>query len=353
MAKNKEQRKSLLAITFLLAAIVLFTLILILAVIYLVIVKTTFISLLYSDKVNKVGILILLITISLVIGYALTFVLGRLLLKPVRKILDCMEALASGKYESRINFSGPFAKYDMFLDLSNSFNKMAYELQHTEMVSNEFINNFSHELKTPIMSIAGFVKLLRRGNLTLEQQDEYLKIIEDESLRLSKMATGILDIMKVENQAILTNVTTFNLSEQIRTCMLLLENKWTDRNIDIQLDFDEFNISANQELLKEVWLNLIDNAIKYTPDGGIIKIEIKEKNDDTIITVGNTGSEIKPDNQKRIFNKFYQADESHASSGYGIGLAVVKKIITLHNGNICVLSGNNKTVFIVTLPTKQ
>lgn len=151
---------------------------------------------------------------------------------------------------------------------------MAEELENTQMLRSDFINNFSHEFKTPIVSIAGFAKLLRRGNLTDAQKEEYLAIIEEESLRLAAMATNVMNLTKVENQTILTDLTTFNLSEQIRACVLLLEEKWSRKELDLDLEFPEYTIRANEELLKQVWINLLDNAIKYSPNYGEIGVRI-------------------------------------------------------------------------------
>jgi signal transduction histidine kinase len=153
----------------------------------------------------------------------------------------------------------------------------------------------------------------------------------------------------VENQTILTDVKSYNLSEQIRSSVLLLENAWVKKNIDLQLDFDEFYIEANEELMKQVFINLIDNAIKFTDYGGTVAIRISDKDDRCIVYVSNTGNEISPENQKRIFNKFYQADESHSTEGNGIGLAIVKRIVDLHRGEVSVESKNGMTTFGITL----
>ena len=215
-----------------------------------------------------------------------------------------------------------------------------------------FRKYFSHEFKTPIISIAGFAKLLKKGNLKEEQKKEYLDIIEEESLRLSYMATNVLNLTKVENQTILTDVTSYNLSEQIRACVLLLENRWTKKKIEFSLEFDEYEINANEELLKQIWINLIDNAIKFSTDYGMIMIRIKESNDRYKISIANTGTEIPKESMPKIFNKFYQADESHASEGNGVGLAIVKKIVDLHKGSIEVESENGFTVFEIELDRK-
>ena len=227
---------------------------------------------------------------------------------------------------------------------------MAEELSGIETLRTDFVSNVSHEFKTPIVSIAGFAKLLKRGNLPPEQQKEYLEIIENESMRLSAMATNVLNLTKVENQSILSETSVFNLSEQIRSCMLLLENKWCGKDIDFQFDFGEHEICANEELLKQVWINLLDNAIKFTPERNMIKVRISEQDKNLLVSVMNTGSEIPLEQQDKIFNKFYQADESHSSMGNGVGLAVVKKIAELHKGEVSVHSENKITVFTVKLP---
>lgn len=291
--------------------------------------------------------------INLVTGVFLIATTGRLALKYVNRIINQMNRLASGDFKARLSLETPLNRHPTVVEITNSFNKMAEELENTEMLRADFINNFSHEFKTPIVSIAGFAKLLKHGKLSEEQKKEYIDIIEEESMRLSTMATNVLNLTKVENQTILTNVTVFNLSEQLRNCVLLLEPRWTKRNIDFQIEFDEHIIMANEELLKQVWINLIDNAIKYSIDYGTVKISVEEREKTIAVSVLNVGSDIPVEQQKRIFNKFYQVDESHASEGNGIGLALVKHIVGLHNGTVSVNSGQNITVFTVELPKEQ
>ena len=221
------------------------------------------------------------------------------------------------------------------------------------MLRGDFINNFSHEFKTPIVSIAGFAKLLKRGNLTEEQRIAYLTSIEEESLRLSYMATNVLNLTKIENQTILTDVTEFNLSEQVRSSVLLLESKWGEKNIDLQLDFDEYAVEGNEELLKQVWINLMDNAVKFSPRCGTVILDVSESADTVTVIISNTGPEISPEKKDKIFGKFYQADESHATEGNGIGLAIVKRVIDLHSGSVAVNCKEGMTTFTVTLPRRQ
>lgn len=290
---------------------------------------------------------------SLIIGFFITAVVSRVSLKPINRMIDRMNSLAAGDFNARLDFGRPISSHSAFKEISDSFNKMATELQSTELLRSDFINNFSHEFKTPIVSIAGFAKLIRRGNLTEEQKAEYLKIIEEESLRLSYMATNVLNLTKVENQTILSNVTRFNLSEQIRSCILLLEPKWSQKNLEMLVDFSEYEIEANEELLKLVWINILDNAVKFSPHYGTVGVEICEKNENVEVKIINSGSEIAKEKLEKIFCKFYQADESHASRGNGVGLAVVKSTVLLHAGNVFAESERGVTTFTVVLPKTQ
>lgn len=289
---------------------------------------------------------------NFIVGILLSVPLSRYPLKPINELINKLNLLAAGKYKTRIQTEGISGKYPAFVELADSFNTLANELEHTEMLREDFINNFSHEFKTPIVSIAGFAKLLQKGNLSTEEQKEYIQVIEEESLRLSNMATNVLNLTKVENQTILTDTTTYNLSEQIRACILILEKKWEKKQLSFSVDFDEYTITANEELLKQVWLNLIDNAIKFSPKDRTIWIDIAQGTDLTTISITNEGSSIDPEHQKRIFHKFYQADESHAKEGNGIGLSIVKRVVELHGGEILLSSQNDHTTFVIKLPAE-
>lgn len=295
-------------------------------------------------------LLIFMMLLSAVVCIVITLLTRKIPLNPFHRLITSMNRLADGDFQVRLEYGGLVREIPVFNELAGSFNIMAQELQNTEMLRADFINNFSHEFKTPIVSIAGFAKLLRRGNLTEEQKEEYLAIIEEESLHLAEMATNVLELTRIENQRILTDVSTFNLSEQMRSCVLLLEDRWTRKDLSLELEFREYEISANEELLKHVWLNLLDNAIKFSPPTGEIEVGIEEQEGRLVVTVTNFGSEIPLDKQPRIWGKFYQADESHATRGNGIGLAIVKQVVELHHGTAAVDSRDGKTTFTVTLP---
>lgn len=305
------------------------------------------------DGPNAGYVILSMTVISTIIGLTGAFLIGKIPLKPVNRWINNMNRLSEGDFNVRMSFGKPFGKAPAMVELSDSFNKLAEELQKTEMLRSDFINNFSHEVKTPIVSIAGFAKLLKRGDLTEEQRIQYLDAIEEESMRLSYMATNVLNLTKVENQTILTDICEFNLSEQIRSSVLLLESKWEKKEIDLQLDFDEYTVEGNEEMLKQIWINLIDNAVKFVPHGGVVSIDIQSTEKILTVCISNTGEDIPADKIEKIWRKFYQVDESHSSEGNGIGLAIVKRIADLHGGDVDVKSEGGTTSFFVRLPKKQ
>ncbi|MBR1967892.1 MAG: HAMP domain-containing histidine kinase, partial [Clostridia bacterium] len=207
--------------------------------------------------------------------------------------------------------------------------------------------------KTPIVSIRGFAELLSKSNLSEEQKKEYVSVILEESVRLSTLAENSLSLSRVESLNILTGVTEYNVSEQIRACLLLLENKWSVKNLDLKVDFNEFAVNANEELLKQVWINLLDNAIKFSKDGGVIEINLKMENNKLSVSIINEGIEISEYDKTKIFDKFYRSEKSKFIEGSGVGLAIVKKIVSLHGGEIAVNSIDGKTCFTVTLKSAK
>ena len=305
-----------------------------------------------EDAMHPVYIIPIMAGCSLIIGSALLVLLNKVPLRPFKTLVTCTNRLAAGDYSVRMESESSIYNCAGFREVSDSFNKLAEELQNTEMLRSDFVNNFSHEVKTPIVSIAGFAKLLRLGNLTEEEREQYLISIEEESKRLSQMATNVLNLTKVENQSILTGKSEFNLAEQIRSAILLLASKWENRDLEFELAMEELPIVANEEMLKQVWINLLDNAIKFTPEQGKITVTVEQKGEKIQITVSNTGSEIAPEHMDKIFRKFYQTDESHSAEGSGVGLAIVKRILDLHRGTVSVTSADMLTSFCVLLPAK-
>ncbi len=286
---------------------------------------------------------------SLVIGVITAAIISRIPLKPFQRLLDGMNQMAQGDYSVRLR-TGHSA---VGRKLTDSFNTLADELQNTEMLRSDFVNNFSHEFKTPIVSIMGFAKLLKRTDLPPERREEYLEIILSEATRLTDMAESVLNLARIEKQSILTDVSEFNLSEQIRNCILLLQKKWEQKRQEIAFDEHEYHCLGNEEMLKQVWINLLDNAVKFAPEGGAIRVGMVRRPDAISVSVSSSGDPIDAAAISRIFEKFYQGDTSHATEGTGLGLAIVRRIIELHKGTVEAAYRDGCNVFTVTLPQAQ
>lgn len=298
---------------------------------------------------DTLQILLLAAAVSLIVGTGLSALAVRIPLKPINWLIDQMNRLAAGDFQARVHFGKTIDMIPAFLQVEESFNKMAEELGNTEMLRQDFINNFSHEFKTPIVSVAGFAKLLQRADLDEEQRREYIDAIVEESRRLSNMATNVLKLTNVENQTILTGVSRYNLSEQIRSAVLLLESQWSAKHLELEMDFPEISITANEDMMQEVWINLVHNAVKYSPEYGPLQVRIRETENTIEVQVANSG-EIPKEDLGRIFQKFYQADHSHFSAGNGVGLAIVKRVVELHGGTVTAESTGGAVIFTVVLP---
>lgn len=286
--------------------------------------------------------------VSVIIGTCISAAVASKIVGPVREVKKAMHRVEKGDFSQRLEVTGFNGEID---ELIESYNKMAQELGGIEMFRENFINSFSHEFKTPIVSIQGFAKQLKKENLSEEKKQEYIDIIISESKRLTNLSSNILMLSKLENQQIITDKTSFSLDEQIRNCILLLEKQWTAKDISFDIDMQEIQYTTNAEMLSQVWVNIIGNAIKFSPEGSSIRIKLFKEGD--VITAEITDRGIGMDQQtiSHIFERFYQGDRAHASEGNGLGLPLVKRIVELCNGNIRVESQYGKgTNFIVTLP---
>jgi len=280
--------------------------------------------------------LIAMMAFSIFLGTAIAVFFSKKALNPIRKIIDATHKVAGGDFSVRLDIKG----IHELEELSGSFNKMAYELSTIETLRSDFINNFSHEFKTPIVSIGGFAKLLRE-DLNTNNQTEYLDVIIAESERLAALSTNILDLTKYENLEIIANVTTFQLDEQLRKAVIQLEPKWERKGIDVSVSAEKVMFTGNSDFTQQIFLNLIDNAVKFTDVGGAITISLSHSDNGVQLTVKDDGTGMDEHTQARIFDKFYQGDTSRAKAGNGLGLAIVKRIVDLCGGKIEVLSEPN------------
>ncbi len=273
------------------------------------------------------------------------------IIRPVENLIEATNKVAKGDFSVRI----PTEKVSgEMLELVESFNAMTVELGSIEIFRNDFIRNFSHEFKTPIVSMKGFAKQLKNPALSEAERNQYCDIIISESERLTNMSSNILLLSKYENQEIVTDKKPYRLDEQLRDSILLLEKEWTEKELELEIDLPPITVEQNADMLGHVWTNLVANAVKFTPKGGKIKISAKENSESVAVTVQDSGIGMTRQQIKHIFDKYYQADASRGGKGNGLGLCIAKRVCTLCGGTISVRSEENKgSVFTVILPKQE
>ena len=259
--------------------------------------------------------------------------------KPVKQIMDALDQVMQGDFTVRIPPVREFAGETGFNEIIRAINAMTAELQGTETLRTDFIANVSHELKTPLAVMGNYATMLQQPGISEEERIEYAKAISHSSRRLAALITNILKLNKLENQQIFPKHEAYDLSGQLCESLLQFEDAWEAKNLDIQTDIaDEIVICSDAELLNLVWSNLISNAIKFTPEGGSVSVSLHGDETDAVVTVTDTGCGMTADTGKHIFEKFYQGDTSHATQGNGLGLALVKRVMDILNGEISVQS---------------
>lgn len=295
-----------------------------------------------SSRSIRVSIVsILLITIALMQN------ISRKIVNPIKKITDATKKVASGDFTIELETK----RDDEIGELTHNFNKMVKELNSIECLQKDFINNVSHEIKTPISSIQGFAKLLEADDLSKEERKEYAEIIKEESDRLLYLSTNILKLAKLENQEIIMNKTKFNIAEQIRRTISVLEPKWKEKNIKFNVSLKEQEFLGEKDLMYQVWMNIIENSIKFSKQDGQIDVKMKTNQDSIIVEIKDYGIGMEEEEAKKIFDRFYQVDKSHTKPGAGLGMTIAKRIVELSDGKIEVKSKlNESTTFVVTLP---
>jgi len=302
---------------------------------------------------NVSGSLMWIVAVILVfvfLGIALTALFSKHALKPIQSVIRAMREVEEGQFHTRIDLRG----IREFEELSQRFNKMTQELAGMEALRSDFVNNLSHEFKTPITSIHGFAELLKYSALSDDEKSEYIDIILVESKRLAELSTNILSLSKYEHIEIVSKKDDFQLDEQIRHTVALLEPKWSARNITITAELDEVTFHGNQDLTQQIWLNLLDNAIKFSHIDGAIHIKLCQQNGEICCAIEDNGIGMDAKTTAHVFDKFYQGDASRKSAGNGLGLAIVQRIVQLCGDRVEVQSEPQKgSVFSVFLPTSD
>ena len=258
--------------------------------------------------------------------------------RPVKMITEATEKIMQGDFSVRV---APMhgAGMEGFNQIGMAINSMAKEISGTETLRTDFIANVSHELKTPLAVMGNYATMLQRPGITEDEKNEYAKSISEAARKLAQLITNILKLNKLENQQIFPQPQEFDLGEQLCECLLVFEDAWEARNLEIETDIaDDVRIKSDPELLSLVWNNLISNAVKFTPDGGTIGLSLKAEGSHVVVQVRDTGCGMKPEVGQHIFEKFYQGDTSHATQGNGLGLALVKRVVDILSGEIGVQS---------------
>ena len=263
--------------------------------------------------------------------------------RPVKKIVAAAERIMQGDFSVRIEPVREFSGETGFNQVIDCFNKMTEELAGTETLRTDFIANVSHELKTPLAVMGNYATMLQRPGITEEEKNEYAKAISEAARKLAQLITNILKLNKLENQQIFPTPSEFDLGEQLCQCLLTFEDAWEKKNLEIETDIaEDVRIKSDPELLSLVWNNLISNAVKFTPDGGTVGVCLQTEGNYVLVSVTDTGCGMTPEVGQHIFEKFYQGDTSHATQGNGLGLALVKRVVDILNGEIGVQSVSGK-----------
>ena len=278
--------------------------------------------------------------ISFVLAFALIYIITYQTVKPLRQMNMAAKQYSNGDFSNRINVrhKGRFGRYNEIDELAEAFNSMAQALSGLEMSRRSFVSNVSHELKTPMTSISGFIDGILDGTVSEQDRDKYLKVVSDEVKRLSRLVTGMLNMSKIEEGKLDIKPTDFDISEMLFRTLLNFEQIIEEKQIEIRglEDIDKNIVFSYKDMINQVVYNLVDNAVKFTPVGGYIQVDSKRDPEKAIIKIRNSGNGIESDEIDRIFERFYKIDKSRSYDvkGAGLGLYLVKTIVEMHGGQI-------------------
>lgn len=292
----------------------------------------------------------IIVIFGLVISAGISLFVAKKIMKPIEKLRYSLKRVANGDFSVRIDDKTRLAPIS---EMNADFNAMAKELSSIETLRSDFVANVSHEFKTPLSAIEGYATLLQNAKITEERRREYVEKIISNTRALSALTGNILKLSKLENQDSITDKTDFSLDEQLRLVLLNLEKKWSTKNIELDIDLQNVVYYGSEGLLYLVWYNVISNAIKFSPDNGKIEISLIADDKKATVKIKDYGCGFDAEEKKHIFDKFYQADNARSGEGNGLGLALVKAIVSLSKGEISVESEKNKgSVFFVQLPLR-
>ena len=291
---------------------------------------------------------IIIFAISVAIGTGLSFAYSAVMVKITRPYVEGLQKIADCDFSVRIQDSPLLAG----LGIAQNFNDMAKKLESVETLREGFISDFSHEFKTPIVSLSGFVALLQRPDVSDEDKKEYLSVISEECGRLVRLSDNVLTLSGLEGRQV--TLQSFVLDEQLRRCMLMFEKQCAEKGVEMCADLPQITVRSESKLLSQVWVNLLSNAVKFTPAGGKVSVSARQERGVVLVTISDTGCGMDEEVRSRIFEKFYQADSSRATQGNGLGLAIVDKIAKLLHLQVQVQSKRGEgSSFTVVIPDKD
>jgi two-component system, OmpR family, phosphate regulon sensor histidine kinase PhoR len=308
-------------------------------------------SLLLSQIINS---LLGLLFTGLIMGFAGRFARARRWIPEMNvfaPIIQALESIAQGDFSIRLD-SG-FRDNPIVNELATSVNKMALELDQMENMRQEFISNVSHEIQSPLTSIRGFAQALENDQLSAEQRHHYLEIIENESMRLSRITEDLLKLAALQSEHAKFEPRQYRLDQQIRNLVLACEPLWSAKEIEMDISLEDAQITADEDLLSQVWNNLIHNSIKFTPQCGHIGMDLHLRDGHVEFKISDSGIGISAEDLPHVFERFYKADKSRTRSaeGSGLGLSIAKTIVEMHRGSIQAASDDGAgATFTVTLP---
>jgi len=298
---------------------------------------------------SSVSLLVKFLTNSLIAGSLLILIAAVFLVRPIKKLTEATKRIAAGDFNVKLNIK----QKGELGTLARSFEEMMRDLKQLEQMRKEFVSNVSHEVQSPLTSISGYAIALKQAGIPESERNRYLDIIISEAKRMSKMSDSLLKLSLLESSTQQLRVTELRLDEQIRRVIVAIQPQWSARSISFDMNLKPISVVADHDQLNQVWTNIIGNSIKFSKEGGVIHVSMKQDAKTVTVRIADFGIGISQEDQKRIFERFFKADRSHSRKydGSGMGLAIAKQIVSLHQGQIRVESELGRgAAFIITLP---
>lgn len=305
----------------------------------------------FMTEITLVWLVLVLFIGSAIISSSLVRGLGnKILFGSLRQITKASKAVANGDFSQRLE--SPREKE--IAEICDSFNEMVNKLGANELLARDFVSNVSHQFRTPLASIHGYAQLLEDNTLSEEEKNEYIDIIKEKAISLSNLINDVLELSRLEHLSADLEKEMFSIDEQLRKCIISMEEQLNEKNIEVMLELQAINYLGCKELICEVWNNLLENAIKFSHKDGIINVKLVSNFDEVTISVRDYGIGMSDETKNRMFDRFYRGKEAHGIDGCGLGMSMVKSIVQKHGGSITIDSelGHGSNI-IVSLPVQQ